>query len=55
MPLPPNPELRLATHTPIPSERPAQNPDLSSILQFHLTPSALHALSVLYPKAFHPN
>jgi hypothetical protein len=32
-----------------------QNPDLAIILQFHLTPSALHALSVLYPKAFLPN
>jgi hypothetical protein len=46
------------THTPqptTPSELPAQNPDLAAILQCHLTPSALHALSVLYPKAFLPN
>jgi hypothetical protein len=44
-----------ATKTPIPSEHPAENPDLASILQCHLTPSALHALSVLYPKVFRPN
>jgi len=43
------------TRTSMPSEHPAQNPDLSSILQCHLTPSVLHALSVLYPKAFRPN
>jgi len=43
------------TQPTLPSERPAQNPNLSSILQCHLTPSALHALSILYPKAFRPN
>jgi hypothetical protein len=43
--------------TPIttPSEQPPQDPDLTALLQCHLTPSALHALSVLYPKAFHLN
>jgi len=43
------------TQTTTPSEPPAQTPNLSSILQCHLTPSALHALSILYPKVFRPN
>jgi hypothetical protein len=43
------------TNTPIPSEHPAENLDLASILQCHLTPSALHALTVLYPKVFRLN
>jgi hypothetical protein len=51
----PNPTTSSKAQTSIPSEHPAQRPDLSSILQCHLTPSALHALSVLYPQAFRPN
>jgi hypothetical protein len=51
----PNSATPSTTQTTTPSEPPAQNPDLSSILQCHLTPSALHALSILYPKAFRPN
>jgi hypothetical protein len=43
------------TQTTTPPEHPAQDPDLAAILQCHLTPSVLHALSVLYPKAFLPN
>jgi hypothetical protein len=43
------------TSITIPSEEPPQNPDLTALLQCHLTPSVLHALSVLYPKAFLSN
>jgi hypothetical protein len=50
-----NPTTSSKAQTSIPTERAAQHPDLSSILQCHLTPSALHALSVLYPKVFHAN
>jgi hypothetical protein len=50
-----NSPTRSTAQTTLPSEHPAQNPDLSSILQSRLTPSALHALSVLYPKTFRPN
>jgi hypothetical protein len=50
-----NPTTPSKAQTTTPSERPAENPDLAAILQCHLTPSALHALSILYPKAFLPN
>jgi len=50
-----NPAVLSTTKTPIPSEHPPKDLDLASILQYHLTPSALHALSVLYPKVFRPN
>lgn len=48
----PNPTTSSKAQT---TERAAQKPELSSILQCHLTPSALHALSVLYPKVFRAN
>jgi hypothetical protein len=51
----PNPTISSKAQTSVPTEHAAQRPDLSSILQCHLTPSALYALSVLYPKAFHAN
>jgi hypothetical protein len=51
-----NPAALSTTKTPIPSgQHSPKDLDLASILQCHLTPSALHALSVLYPKVFHPN
>ena len=51
MSLPSNSVTRLTTQATTPSQQPAQTP-LSSMLQSRLTPSALHALSILYPKAF---
>ena len=50
-----NPAALSTTRTPIPSGHLSKDLDLASILQYHLTPSALHALSVLYPKFFRPN
>jgi hypothetical protein len=54
MSLPSNSTKTRSTQPAVPSEHPAQYPTLASILQYPITPSALHVLSVLYPTAVRP-
>jgi hypothetical protein len=52
MPHPPHSATPAPAQPSTPLAQLAQKPELATVLQSRLTPSALRALSVLYPNAF---